>query len=190
MLDGSSGSGKDIKALAAYFRIKVGSRPGGAGLVSNLERVNDVPDVQRKVEALLATLIDYKDLIRDESNQDKIIVFIYYRLRAPSSLSANAQNSISSMVRTLDTEKQARAFDSNQCPPNYLEGNVNVYPLAIENSGWYKSVDLPGDRTRPILEIRFMGLRGIFRYLLDSMEHNSHLSFAHLDGEELSPMSK
>jgi len=190
MLGGRSDSGKDIRSLAAYFRAKVGSQPGAASLLSDLERINNFPDVQRRVDTLLTTLIDYKDLIRDEPNQDKIIIFIYYRLRVPSSLSADAKNSISSMVRTLDTEKQARAFDSDQCPSNYLEGNVNIYPLAIENRGWYKSADLPGDPTRPILEIRFMGLRGIFRYLLDSMKHNTGLSFAHLDGDEVSPTNK
>jgi hypothetical protein len=190
MLGGSSDSGKDIKALAAYFRAKAGSQPGADNLLSDLERINSIRDVQRKVDALLSTLVDYKDLIRDEPNQDKIIIFIYYRLRVPSLLSADAKNSISSMLRTLDTEKQARAFDRDQCPSNYLEGNVNIYPLAIENRGWYKSVDLPGDPTRPVLEIRFMGLRGIFRYLLDSMQHNTGLAFAHLDGEDVSPTNK
>jgi hypothetical protein len=35
------------------------------------------------------------------------------------------------------------------------------------------------------LEIRFMGLKGIFRYLLDQMTRQTGASFVHLDGESL-----
>lgn len=190
ILGGNPGTSKNVEALADYFRAKLGSQPEGDSLVSELRRVNDISDVGGKFDALLKTLIQHKDLIRDEANQDKIIVFIYYRLRLPSSLSSEARDGILPMVKKLDTDRQVRLFDSSRCPTNFLEGNINIYPLAMENAAWRKSIGFPGDPSWPILEIRFMGLRGIFRYVLDAMEQRTGLSFVHLDGEELSIASK
>ena len=36
-----------------------------------------------------------------------------------------------------------------------------------------------------MLEIRFMGLKGIFRYLLDQMTAKTGAAFVHVDGESL-----
>jgi hypothetical protein len=105
-------------------------------------------------------------------------------------LAAYFRGNVGSQLKKLDTDKQARSFSGQRCPTNFLQGNINIYPLAMENADWYKSIGLPGDQIRPILEIRFMGLRGIFRYLLDTMQHRTGLSFVHLDGEDLSAAGK
>jgi hypothetical protein len=184
ILGGSGGSG-DIASLAKYLNAKMGSRPGVANLVSELRRINSIPNPLEKTDALLEALIRDRDIIRDEPNQDRAIVFIFYDLKEPSLLDSGMKAEISIATHTLDSDSQARLFDSQKCPKNFLEGNINIYPLAMENVGWYKSLGLPGDQNRPILEIRFMGLRGIFRFLLDGMEHASGLPFMHLDGEKL-----
>jgi hypothetical protein len=184
MVGGSGGSG-DIASVAKYLNAKMGSRPGVANLVSELRRINSIPDPLEKTDALLQALIRDRDIIRDEPNQDQVIVFVFYRLKDPSLLDLGMKTEISSATRKLDSDGQARLFDSRKCPKNFLVGNINIYPLAMENVGWYESLGLSGDQSRPILEIRFIGLKGIFRYLLDTMERESGLSFIHLDGEEL-----
>jgi len=81
--------------------------------------------------------------------------------------------------------KQSATFDSGECPRNYLVGNINVYPLALENTSWHSTVEFASPKEAPILEIRFMGLKGVFRYLLDEMTGKTGDSFLHLDGESI-----
>ena len=85
----------------------------------------------------------------------------------------------------MDTPEQAEQFDSSACPDEYLEGNINIYPLCLENTSWHRTADLGPRQDAPVYEVRFMGLRGIFRYLLEEMERKSGLSFRHLDGEKI-----
>jgi len=40
------------------------------------------------------------------------------------------------------------------------------------------------DKTAPVFEVSFTGLRGIFRYLLDETQRKTGKPFQHLDGEE------
>jgi hypothetical protein len=92
---------------------------------------------------------------------------------------------VSNLVSQLDTAKQSAKFDSRECPQNYLVGNINIYPLALENTSWHNTVAFASPKEAPILEIRFMGLKGIFRYLLDEMTEKTGDSFLHLDGESI-----
>jgi len=64
-------------------------------------------------------------------------------------------------------------------------GNINIYPLALENTSWHSTVEFASPKDAPVLEIRFMGLRGVFKYLLDAMMEKTGDSFKHLDGESI-----
>jgi hypothetical protein len=64
-------------------------------------------------------------------------------------------------------------------------GNINIYPLALENTSWHSTVEFASPKASPILEIRFMGLKGVFRYVLDEMMAKNAASFLHLDGESI-----
>ena len=88
-------------------------------------------------------------------------------------------------MRQSDTAKQSADFDSGECPKNYLVGNINIYPLALENTSWRSIAKLDSPKDAPILEIRFMGLKGIFKFMLEEMTRKSGASFIHLDGESL-----
>jgi len=134
---------------------------------------------------LVKTLLAYRNSLTDESQQDSIIVFVYYGLKQPSNLPQKAKAKLSNLVKQLDTAKQSTEFDSGECPKNYLVGNINVYPLALENTSWHSIVKLASPKDAPILEIRFMGLRGIFKYMLDEMSRRAGVSFVHLDGESI-----
>jgi len=186
-ISSASNGSDDIGALATYLNGRIGSRPGGSELVSELMRINMIPDTAQKVNHLLTTLIQSKDLIRDDAHQDDVIMFIHYYLKSPSSLDSDLRTTIASMIGKMDSAKNARLFEHGKCPEKLLHGNINIYPLSMEDTSWYKVSGLSGDPTRPILEIRFMGLKGIFQYLLDSMSHTSGLSFVYLDGDKLSP---
>jgi hypothetical protein len=134
---------------------------------------------------LVQTLCPYKDLLRNESQQDEIIVFVYYGLKQPANLPAEARTKIGQLVKQLDTARQSGDFDSGKCPENYLVGNINIYPLAIENTFWHTVANFPPPKDAPILEIRFMGLKGVFRYVLDEMTSRTGHRFLHVDGESL-----
>ena len=140
---------------------------------------------KEKAVLLVKALLPYKDSLRNESEQDTIIVFVYYGLKKPSNLSQIARANVSNLVRQLDTAKQSADFDSGECPTNYLVGNINIYPLGLDNTFWHKTVEFKSPENAPVLEIRFMGLKGIFRYLLDEMTRKTGDSFMHLDGESL-----
>jgi hypothetical protein len=57
--------------------------------------------------------------------------------------------------------------------------------LAIENTFWHSAVEFLSPKTSPILEIRFTGLKGVFRCMLDEMMAKTGASFLHLDGESI-----
>ena len=68
----------------------------------------------------------------------------------------------------------------------YLAGTINIYPHFVENTSWYKSLEgEDSQEVQPILEIRFMGLRGVFDYMLKEIQATLGLGFFHLDGEAL-----
>jgi hypothetical protein len=154
-------------------------------LMAALKKIDQLSNQKEKAIQLVRTLLPYKDLLRNESQQDTIIVFVYYGLKQPSKLSQAAKVRVSSLVRQLDTAKQSADFDSGECPKNFLVGNVNIYPLALENTSWHSTVDFASPKDAPILEIRFMGLKGVFRYMLDEMTTKTGDRFLHLDGESI-----
>lgn len=176
-------SDKSLKPLITY--VSAQRNHDFSGLVAALKNADQLSNQKEKAIQLVKTLLPYKELLRNEPEQDSIIVFVYYGLKQPSRLSQAARAKISSLVRQLDTRRQAEKFDSGECPSNYLVGNVNIYPLALENTSWHNTVEFNSPKDAPVLEIRFMGLKGIFRYLLDEMTAKTGTSFLHLDGESL-----
>lgn len=176
-------SAKNLSPLISYISSQRGHDFGA--LIAALKEADQLPDQKEKAIRLLRTLLPYKEALRNQAQQDSIIVFVYYALRQPSELSPDAKGKISSLVRQLDTTAQADKFDSGTCPSNYLRGNINVYPLALDNTSWHETVEFNSSKDAPVLEIRFMGLKGIFRYLLDEMTAKTGAAFIHLDGDSL-----
>ena len=176
-------SEKNLKPLIRYFSSQTKNDLGP--LITGLQKTDELSNQKEKAIALVKTLLPYKDRIRNEAQQDTIIVFVYYGLKQPSNLSLAAKAQLTNSVRQYDTGKQAAEFESGDCPRNFLVGNINVYPLGLENISWHNTVELASPKDAPILEIRFMGLKGIFRYLLDQMTRKTGASFVHLDGESL-----
>lgn len=175
-------SEKNLTPLITY----ISSQKGDFGpLMAALKNVDQLSNQKEKAIQLVKTLVPYKDLLRNESQQDTVIVFVYYGLKQPSDLSQAARAKVSDLIRQLDTAKQSAEFESGKCPTNYLVGNINIYPLALENISWHSTVEFVSAKDAPILEIRFMGLKGVFRYLLDEMTKKTGDSFLHLDGESL-----
>jgi hypothetical protein len=176
-------SEKNLKPLIRYFSSQTKNDLGP--LISGLQNADQLANQKEKAVALIKTLLPYRDRIRNEAQQDTIIVFVYYGLKQPSNLSPATKAQVSNLVREYDTGKQAAEFNSGECPTNFLVGNINIYPLGLENTSWHNTVELASPKDAPILEVRFMGLRGIFRYLLDEMTRKTGASFVHLDGESL-----
>ena len=176
-------SEKNLTPLITYISSQKNHDCGP--LMAALKNVDQLTNQKEKAIQLFKTLLPYKDLLRNESQQDSIIVFVYYGLKQPSNLSQEARVKVSNLVRKLDTAKQAAEFDSGKCSKDYLVGNINIYPLGLENTFWHNMVQIASSKDAPILEIRFMGLKGIFRYMLDEMSGKTGDSFVHLDGESL-----
>ena len=176
-------SEKNLKPLIKY----IASQKNTAldPLIASLNEVDKLSNQKEKAIRLIKALTPFKDLLKNESKQDSVIVFVYYGLKDPSNLSPVTKGRISDLVRQLDTQKQSDEFNNSNCPRNYLVGNVNIYPLALENTFWHGNVDFGSSKKAPILEIRFMGLKGIFKYLLNEFENKTGGSFKHLDGEQI-----
>ncbi len=152
-------------------------------LVSSLKDIDTLSNKKEKAIKLVNALIPYRDQLRDEENQDSLIVCICYGMKQPVDISLDAKGHIESLVTTLDTPKQTAILKSGQCPVNYLVGNINIYPLDLENTFWHKTKNFGESKDSSILEIRFMGLKGIFKYLISEMEDKTDNQFKHLDGE-------
>ena len=176
-------SAKNLKPLIAYIFTQKQKELGN--LMADLKKIDELPSQKEKAVRFVKALLPYKDTLKDESHQDYIIVFVYYGLKQPSRLSAEARMRVGDLVKHLDTTKQAADFASGECPTNYLVGNINIYPLALDNTSWHSTAKLSSTQDAPVLEIRFMGLRGIFKYLLDEMSAMTGDSFVHLDGESI-----
>jgi hypothetical protein len=174
---------KNLTPLITYISSQKGHDFGP--LLAELKSVDQLSNQKEKAIQLVKTLLPYKDLLRNESEQDTTIVFVYYGLKQPSKLSQVARVKISNLVRQFDSSQQAAKFGSGECPKNYLVGNINIYPLALENIAWHSTAEFASPKTAPILEIRFMGLKGVFRYMLDEMAAKTGESFLHLDGESI-----
>lgn len=174
---------KNLSPLIGYISSQRGH--DFVALVAALKAVDQLPVQKDKAIRLVNTLLPYKEALKNDAQQDSIIVFVYYALKEPSELSPQAKGKISSLVRQFDTAAQADKFDSGECPSNYLQGNINVYPLGLDNTSWHNTVEFNSPKDAPVLEIRFMGLKGIFSYLLNEMTVKTGAAFVHLDGESL-----
>jgi hypothetical protein len=176
-------SERNLKPLIAYISAQKSHDFGP--LIAGLQKIDALSNQKEKAIQLVKTLCPYREWLRNESQQDTIIVFAYYGLKQPSSLSQSAMVKVSNLVKQLDTAKQSAEFDSGECAENYLVGNINIYPLALENTVWHNTVEFDSPKDAPILEIRFMGLKGVFRYLLDEMTAKTRKPLVHLDGESI-----
>jgi hypothetical protein len=176
-------SAKNLTPLIEYIS-SLKSHDFGA-LLASLKSVDQLPDQKEKAIQLIKTLLPYKDSLRNESQEDSIIVFVYYGSKQPSQLSEAARTKISNLVKQLDTSKQSAEFESGQCAENYLVGNINIYPLGLDNTSWHSTVDFASSKVAPVLEIRFMGLKGVFRYMLDEMTKKTGQLFVHVDGQSI-----
>jgi hypothetical protein len=178
-----SKSEKNLKPLIAY--ISTQKKTDFGSLVAALKATDELPNQKQKAIQFVKVLLPYKDVLRDESHEGSIIVFVYFGLKQPSKLSPPTRAKLGDLVKQLDTAAQTAKFDSGECPTNYLVGNINIYPLGLENTFWHQLVELPSAKNAPIMEIKFMGLRGVFRYLLDEMTVRTGDTFVHLDGDSL-----
>jgi hypothetical protein len=178
-----SHSEKNLKPLIAY--ISGQKNKDFETLVAALRAADELPNQKQKAIQFVEVLLPYKDALRDESHEGSLVVFVYYGLKQPSKLSPPTRAKLGNLVKQLDTAAQAAKFDSGECPTNYLVGKINIYPLALENTFWHQLVEFPSAKDAPIMEIRFMGLRGVFRYLLDEMTARTGDTFVHLDGDSL-----
>jgi|SRR5450755_1117504 hypothetical protein len=55
-------------------------------LIAALKSADQLSNQKEKAIQLVKTLVEYKDLLRNESQQDTIIIFVYYGLKQPSNL--------------------------------------------------------------------------------------------------------
>ncbi len=180
--------GSDVRDLAKYCsepqRHTTGLEPL-PGLPKEIQKIQ--PELERAI-GLIERLVEYRDALRDETRQDEVIVFIHYGLKNPQSLPQDVRDAIGSYVAQFDTPRESQKFAGRHCPANFLAGNINIYPRLIENTSWYGSMGAGEDgQTPPILEIRFMGLRGIFKYILQETQNLLACEFCYLDGDLLDP---
>jgi len=155
-------------------------------LVLSLKQIEKIQPDQEAALRLIDLLVKYRADLQDESKQDEIIVFIDFGLKDPAETEPATHDALVQFTKRFDTPKQAQEFNSGNCPKVFLKGTINIYPRAIENTSWYHQVklELP-DQTKPVLELRFMGLRGVFIYILDEIEKRLECTFFGLDGESV-----
>lgn len=155
-------------------------------LVASLKQIDETQPGRETAVRIIDRLVEYRKSLNAEAKQDEIIVFIYYGVKDPAEMDPSTREVFARLVDRVDTPKQAGQFKGRRCPQNYLKGNINIYPRAIENTSWYHLANLDtSDQTRPILEMRFMGLGGVFIYILDEIEKTLGSKFFHLDGESI-----
>ncbi len=178
--------GSDVRDLAKYCSELQRRTAGLDPLPGSLKDVQEIqPELERAIR-VIQMLVEYRDALRDETRQDEVIVFIHYALKNPQSLPQDVRDAVGSLVAQFDTNPESRKFAGGHCPANFLAGNINIYPRLMENTSWYASISAEEDGTTPpILELRFMGLRGVFKYILREIRNRLACEFGYLDGEPL-----
>jgi len=178
----------DLRDLATYcseIQRQTTGLESFPGLIKDVQKIQ--PELERAV-CLIQRLVEYREALRDETRQDEVIVFVHYAFKHPQSLPQDVRDAVERYVTQLDTPRESQRFAGRNCPPNFLAGNINIYPRLIENTSWYASMSAEEDgRTPPILEIRFMGLRGLFKYILREIQNRLACEFGYLDGDPLDP---
>jgi hypothetical protein len=124
-------------------------------LITSLENIEQIDNQREKAINLFTALIPYSDLLNNVTKRDELIVSVNYSVKRSGALNSSIKSVIAELVSKLDKPAQAKRFRDNKEPQNYLEGNINIYPLDLAN----KSGSNPA-----ILEVRFTGLKGIFKY--------------------------
>lgn len=176
-------SAENLKPLIKY--ISSLRRNDFEALLEELKKIDRLKNQKEKIVQTINALLPYKEPLRSDLDPDTIIIFAFYGLKQPADLTPLAREKIASLVRRLDTVEQSAAFDSGKFLSDSLIGNINIYPLALDNTSWHDSVEFGSPKNAPVLEIRFMSLKGVFTYLLDEMTVRTGLSFVHMDGDSL-----
>jgi hypothetical protein len=183
-LGGGGGSG--IVVLRQYCAELAKDNSRLEPLVESLKQIEKMQPAQEAAIRMIDLLVRYRTDLEDEESQDEIIVFIHFGLKDLARPDPATREALARLVERVDTPKQAEKFKSRRCPQNFLGGDINIYPLAIGNTSWYRLANLEmADQNRPILELRFTGLGGVFIYLLDEIEKRFGYKFFHLDGESI-----
>jgi len=178
--------GTDLEPLSRYLKVKSESLPSLAPVLTEVETARSIVPAAERAVALVRSLVHHRDALKDVNHQDDVIVFLHFSFRKLQELSSAQRETVIALVRQLDTQAQAEILDTKQVPSLFLEGNINIYPLALDNTFWHQHVQFAGaEPASPIMEVRFMGLHGLGRFLFSEYEAKSHLAFVHLDGETL-----
>ncbi len=96
-------SEKNLAPLIAYISSQKDHDFGP--LIDALKNADRLSNQKEKAIQLARALVPYKDLLRNESEQDTIIVFIYYGLKQPSNLSQAERLKVGNLVRQFDTRQ-------------------------------------------------------------------------------------
>lgn len=151
--------------------------------LTDLDRLEKVRNPRDRAVALARMLVEMRESFRDDERQDDVIAFIQFALRRPQQLSNPDRDEALAAVSELDGPEDAAELEAGASPDEAFAGNVNLYPLAIENTSWFEiAEELDGPPT-PVLEIRFTGLRGLGRLLFRQFESATGLTLIHLDGD-------
>jgi len=162
------------------------TRPELTSLATDLGGVSKRADSVQQAVSLVSALIAFQDHLRNESRQDELIVFLHFAMKRPAEVEGQRRTALTALVSRWDTPQQSQIFQSPRAPSAYFEGNINIYPFAMDNAMWRRSTSFePTESHGPILEIRFMGLRGLARYLFAEFEQRTSLRLVHLDGETI-----
>src|SRR5258708_28382438 len=89
-------SEKNLTPLIKYLSSQ--KRHDSDALIATLKKIDQLPNQRQKAIQLVETLCSYKDSLRNESEEDQIIVFVYYGLKQPASVPAGARTKISNLV--------------------------------------------------------------------------------------------
>lgn len=182
----SGRTGGGIDGLTRYCSSLKTQNPRLQPLIDSLKEIEKIKPTQDAAIRLIDKLVEFRDELRDESKQDEVIVFISFGLKDPKTLELDTKEIITKLVERTDTPKHFLKFTSGHCPSKFLGGNINIYPRLIENTSWYRLTSIEKvDQNRPILEVRFMGLAGVFVYILDQIQIRMKCQFFHLDGESI-----
>lgn len=177
--DGSFISG-GIEGFRKVVKKRLGNNAIYMGFTKGLEGGKYVSP--QDIQQFLVGVIENREILRRKAlPEEEIIISIQFEIKDLKQLGTNLFEEIGSLVKAIDSKKMARMFLKRRLSRKYRRGWINIYPFDIEGKFWQEKLSYPGEKG-PILEVRYYGSGGCFKYLLEEVRKRYGISYIHLEG--------
>jgi|GEM_PF-5951445 len=130
---------------------------------------------------LIVKVIEKKENLKAHIGSEEIIISIKFHMKELNQIDSEIFQEMVALVKRVDGDELARSLLKKKIPKRRRVGWLNISLFDIEGGFWREKLS-DEDVKGVILEVRFYGLGGILKYLLDETKMRYNISYIHLEG--------